>query len=121
MYNKMIILFHLVYKDFLVVLRDKNALAALFIMPAAFIIIMSLSLQTKFEERSIATLKVHVLDKDGGRTASEILEKMTALPGWQIDFTRSSDWQSTPFISDVPVVLNDRVMRGKYDFLIIIF
>ena len=37
-------------KEFLLVLRDRHALAALFIMPAVFILIMSLALKDAFDE-----------------------------------------------------------------------
>ena len=46
-------------KEFLLVFRDKHALAALFIMPAVFILIMSLALKDTFnEEKSMLTLAI---------------------------------------------------------------
>ena len=46
-------------KEFLLVLRDKHALAALFIMPAVFILIMSLALKDTFnEEKSMLSMAI---------------------------------------------------------------
>jgi len=50
-------------KEFLLVLRDKHALAALFIMPAVFILIMSLALKDAFnEERALVDYAVVDMD-----------------------------------------------------------
>ncbi|ASJ72767.1 ABC transporter permease [Granulosicoccus antarcticus] len=46
-------------KEYLLVFRDKHALAALFVMPAVFILIMSLALKDTFnEERSVLSMAI---------------------------------------------------------------
>ncbi len=50
-------------KEFLLVSRDKHALAALFVMPAVFILIMSLALKDVFNEEK-ALIEYAVVDED---------------------------------------------------------
>ena len=53
----------MLFKEFLLVLRDRHALAALFIMPAVFILIMSMALKDSFgSERAL--IAYAVVDKD---------------------------------------------------------
>ena len=58
-------------KEFTLVLRDKHALAALFIMPAVFILIMSMALKDTFgSERAL--LSYAVVDKDNTEQSAEV-------------------------------------------------
>ncbi|MDP2646196.1 MAG: ABC transporter permease [Desulfobacterales bacterium] len=50
-------------KEFLLVLRDRHALAALFVMPAVFILIMSLALKDAFDEHR-TLIRYSVIDDD---------------------------------------------------------
>lgn len=63
-------------KEFLLVLRDRHALAALFVMPALFILIMSLALKDAFSEER-ALIHYAVIDQD----ASQQSEKLGLLLG----------------------------------------
>ncbi len=58
-------------KEFILVLRDKHALAALFIMPAIFILIMSLALKETFDSER-ALLKYAVVDLDQSAQSAKI-------------------------------------------------
>jgi len=64
-------------KEFLLVSRDKHALAALFIMPAVFILIMSLALKDVFNEDK-ALIEYAVIDKDGSLESYSIISKLRA-------------------------------------------
>ena len=62
-------------KEFLLVSRDKHALAALFIMPAVFILIMSLALKDVFNEDK-ALIEYAVIDKDSSLESYSIVSKL---------------------------------------------
>ena len=64
-------------KEFLLVSRDKHALAALFIMPAVFILIMSLALKDVFNEDK-ALIEYAVIDKDNSLESYSIISKLRA-------------------------------------------
>jgi len=59
-------------KEFLLVLRDKHALAALFVMPAIFILIMSLALKDAFNEER-ALVSYTIVDKDQTAQSEKLL------------------------------------------------
>ena len=62
-------------KEFLLVSRDKHALAALFIMPAVFILIMSLALKDVFNEDK-ALIEYAVVDQDNSLESYTIISKL---------------------------------------------
>lgn len=64
-------------KEFLLVSRDKHALAALFVMPAVFILIMSLALKDVFNEDK-ALIEYAVIDKDSSLESYSLLSKFRA-------------------------------------------
>jgi len=64
-------------KEFLLVSRDKHALAALFIMPAVFILIMSLALKDVFNEDK-ALIEYAVVDHDNSLESYAIISKLRA-------------------------------------------
>ncbi|MEN8146125.1 MAG: ABC transporter permease [Campylobacterota bacterium] len=61
-------------KEFLLVSRDKHALAALFVMPAVFILIMSLALKDVFNEDK-ALIEYAVIDRDNSLESYSLLSK----------------------------------------------
>ncbi len=63
-------------KEFLLVLRDKHALAALFVMPAIFILIMSLALKDAFNEER-ALVSYTVIDKDHTAQSEKLLNLLS--------------------------------------------
>jgi ABC-2 type transport system permease protein len=65
----------MVKKEFLLVLRDKHALMALFVMPALFILIMSVALRDKFAQEHIA-FDIVVIDKDNSAYSKALQEKL---------------------------------------------
>ena len=60
-------------KEFILILRDRHALAALFILPAVFILIMSLALKDTFESKR-ALLHYAVVDRDGSARSAALAE-----------------------------------------------
>lgn len=63
-------------KEFLLVLRDKHALAALFVVPAVFILIMSLALKDAFNEER-ALVSYAVVDNDLSVQSGKLLDMLS--------------------------------------------
>ena len=66
----------MVKKEFLLVLRDKHALMALFIMPAIFILIMSVALRDQFKQDEVS-FEISLVDRDGSTKSKSLIEKIT--------------------------------------------
>ncbi|MCJ7766217.1 MAG: ABC transporter permease, partial [Thiovulaceae bacterium] len=64
-------------KEFLLVSRDRHALAALFLMPAVFILIMSLALKDVFNEDR-ALIEYAVVDRDNSLESLSVVSKLRA-------------------------------------------
>ena len=65
----------MIKKEFLLVLRDRHALIALFIMPAVFILIMSVALKEQFNQDAI-TFNVSVIDNDNSKLSRKFVRKL---------------------------------------------
>ena len=96
-------------KEFLLVLRDRYALAALFVMPAVFILIMSLALQDAFnDQRGLG--RYAVVDLDHSRQSirlTELLAANTQLEGRTLSKAAAADGakasrDDTQFVITVP-------------------
>jgi ABC-2 type transport system permease protein len=74
-------------KETLALTRDLHALAALFIMPVVFILIMSLALQDTLSAQSAHKFSYLVDDQDRGALARTLQERFAATSG----FTRSTE------------------------------
>ena len=66
-------------KEFLVIGRDIHAVGVLFVMPAAFILIMSLAMRDLFDIHAPARVDILVADRDGGAAAGEFLNALGRL------------------------------------------
>ena len=67
--------FAMVKKEFLLVLRDKHALLALFVMPAIFILIMSVALKEQFNQDAIS-FNISLNDLDESNLSKKIITKL---------------------------------------------
>jgi len=65
----------MVKKEFLLVLRDKQALMALFIMPAIFILIMSVAMRDMFSQESVR-FDLNIIDNDNSPISKELIKKI---------------------------------------------
>lgn len=82
----------LVKKELLALSRDLHGLAALFILPMVFIIVMSMALKDVYSP-SVKKLTYAVINQDGGKRAQRLLklwaaergEAMASLPDWQAE------------------------------------
>jgi len=65
----------MIQKEFLLVLRDKHALLALFVMPAIFILIMSVALKDQFNQDAVS-FDIHVVDMDKSKESKKFIKKL---------------------------------------------
>lgn len=65
----------MVKKEFLLVLRDKHALLALFVMPAIFILIMSVALKEQFNQDAIS-FNITVVDEDKTKQSKKLIRNI---------------------------------------------
>ncbi|MDA3909682.1 MAG: ABC transporter permease [Sulfurimonas sp.] len=87
----------MIKKEFLLVFRDRHALLALFVMPAIFILIMSVAMRDQFTSDSIVfTLYVH--DTDKSKMSKDILANIQA----DKKFHLIKDKHSAQFIVKIP-------------------
>lgn len=64
-------------KETRLIVRDWHALAVLFVMPVAFVAIMSLALRDVFTERAGVTFSVLIVDQDGKLVGEKLRESFT--------------------------------------------
>jgi len=63
----------MVKKEFLLVLRDKRALAVLFLMPALFILIISVAMRDVFTQNSVS-FEITIVDLDKSKITKEMID-----------------------------------------------
>lgn len=102
-------LLYLIRKETLLLLRDWHALVLLFVMPAVFILIMSLALQNRFSAQSGVHIKYYLLNEDTGAADADLLKGLHRLDGFNV----------LPATAAEPE-LKARVRRGKARFLVIV-
>ncbi|MCK9492018.1 MAG: ABC transporter permease [Sulfurimonas sp.] len=87
----------MIKKEFLLVLRDKHALLALFVMPAIFILIMSVAMRDQFTNESIE-FSLYVNDADISKISKDFLTKIEA----DKKFHLLDDETSAQFVVTIP-------------------
>jgi len=68
--------YYILKKEFLLLFRNLHALLVLFIMPSAFIIIMSIALQNTYSNSIDVKYKVLLSSDEKGKSISDLLEKI---------------------------------------------
>ena len=107
----MIKLLYTLKKEFLLITRDIHAVTVLFIMPAMFIMIMSLAMRDLFELHSSVTIDVLAVNRDAGKNAEAFVKAIEALPTFK--FHRLEKDTTTERI-------RDRMLAGDYKFALIV-
>jgi len=102
-------LLYLVRKEWLLLRRDWHALGLLFLMPTAFILIMSLALQGLFAGHSRVTLSYTLLDGDKGPESVELAQSLAAHPEFRFEAAAGSETD-----------LRAGVRAGKAQFLVLL-
>lgn len=77
-------LWAMIKKEFLLVNRDKHALIALFIMPAIFILVMSVALKEQFNQDAI-TFHIEIIDNDKSKESRKFINKLLKSSSFIID------------------------------------
>ncbi|MGA9852081.1 MAG: ABC transporter permease [Gammaproteobacteria bacterium] len=99
--------FALVWKEWKLLLRDWHALLLLFVMPAAFILVMSLSMQNSFSAQRGVSIHYYLVNDDSGPVSDALVKRLSMSP----EFTRLT--------ADAPAAeLIDRVHRDQAQFLV---
>lgn len=71
--------YYAIKKEAIALLRNKSALAALFIMPAIFILVLSLALKDAYSEFTNAKLSYLVVNLDKGAKSQKYIERLLSL------------------------------------------
>jgi ABC-2 type transport system permease protein len=90
----MLKILYILKKEFLVMGRDVHSLAVLFIMPVAFILIMSLTMRDLFASHAVRQIKILVVNRDRGEQSKafvEALEKLGTFSFHPLDAGSSPD------------------------------
>ena len=66
-------------KEFLLITRDIHAVTVLFVMPAVFIMIMSLAMRDLFELHNTVRIDVLAVNRDAGKKSEEFLKAIAEL------------------------------------------
>ena len=66
-------------KEFLLIIRDIHAVTVLFVMPAVFIMIMSLAMRDLFELHNTVNIDVLVANRDAGEESGAFLKAIEEL------------------------------------------
>ncbi|WP_165311796.1 ABC transporter permease [Vibrio ziniensis] len=93
-------------KEFLLISRDKHALAALFIMPSVFILIMSIALKDVMNEDK-SLMSYIAIDRDNSQVSQALLTQLAKSPSFsQLEYSqdtyRSPEEEGVQFIVDIP-------------------
>ena len=77
----------MVKKELILVMRDKHALLALFIMPAMFVLIMSVALRDQFAQDKIV-FDINIIDNDKSSVSTDLIEAIKGKSNFKIVFIR---------------------------------
>lgn len=103
------VLWSLIKKEWLLLLRDWHALLLLFVMPTAFILVMSLALQNAFSRQQGVDISYYIVNADASTVSAMVVKKLRDKPQFRaLNHATSRD------------ELTDRVRQGKAQFMLII-
>lgn len=101
----------LIHKELLVLRKDLHGLLVLFIMPAVFILIMSLAMRDTFSERHQVSVDYLLLDQAQSASSADLVDRLGGING----FSRSSSEQTL-----TPAALESLVASDRYKFAVIV-
>lgn len=104
-----------VRKEFHLLARDVHGLAILFVMPVAFVLIMSLALQDVMGNGRAIRFELVVLDEDGGPLAGQMVSELRRLPLFEVEHRLTAGpagSASTPAVEH----LRAQVLAGQVRF-----
>jgi ABC-2 type transport system permease protein len=110
-------LFAAIAKEVRVILRDREALLILFVMPVTFVLIMSLALQDAFSERAGIRFPLLIVDHDHGVIGERLIEHFAGDSAFRVTSLRAA--QGKAALPDAARVRED-LRTGRYKFAIIV-
>jgi ABC-2 type transport system permease protein len=114
----MLTLFHqlaaAVIKEIRLILRDKEALIILFIMPMVFVLILSLALRDSFHERAGVRFALLIVNQDRGPVSVKLVEIFSQSANFKTEVVSANG----PVPSTVALDADLRAGRYKFAFLI---
>ncbi|WOE69602.1 ABC transporter permease [Hydrogenimonas thermophila] len=84
----------MVKKELILVMRDKHALLALFIMPAIFILIMSVALRDQFAQDKIV-FDINIIDNDKSSVSKKLIESIKEKSNFKIVESKNAQFLIT--------------------------
>ncbi len=84
----------MVKKELILVMRDKHALLALFIMPAIFILIMSVALRDQFAQDKIV-FDINIIDNDKSSVSKDLIEAIKGKSNFKIVESKNAQFLIT--------------------------
>jgi len=75
--------FYTLKKEFLLITRDVHAVAVLFVMPAVFIMIMSLAMRDLFDRHQSVSIDVLAVNRDAGKKSEAFLKALEGLSAFR--------------------------------------
>ncbi len=103
-----------VSKEIRLILRDKEALLILFVMPAVFVLILSLALRDSFQERAGARFPLLIVNQDRGWVGQKLVEGFSEHTSFRTEVI-SADMQAPS-----EAALTADLASGRYKFVILI-
>jgi ABC-2 type transport system permease protein len=102
---------YILKKEFLLIIRDIHAVTVLFIMPAVFIMIMSLAMRDLFELHGTVSIDVLAVNQDAGKKSEAFLKAMEALRTFRFHFIEKDTAADK---------VKEQMLSGDYKFALII-
>ncbi|HUW98061.1 MAG TPA: ABC transporter permease [Acidiferrobacter sp.] len=99
-----------IVKEFLALVRDKEAIAMLVVMPAVFVLIMSLALQDVFHTTSVKHLRLAILDQGHSHLAVQIRDSLARAHLFKVVVLTTSAGKAAGAVAR----LGHRVAAGHY-------
>ena len=100
-----------VIKETRIIFRDIEALAILFVLPAAFVLIMSLALQDAFREQAGIKFSMLIVNKDKGEVGKSLVDAFVESHYFDVIIPES--------LPD-PETIDRETNEGKYQFALVI-
>ncbi|EQD52834.1 ABC-2 type transporter [mine drainage metagenome] len=99
--------FALARKEWKLLIRDWHALLLLFVMPAVFILVMSLAFQNKYAERQGASIHYYLVNQDKSPASVALVKDLNLLKNFKMELFQGP-----------PSVLSEQVQRGHAQFMV---
>lgn len=96
-------------KEAKIIIRDREALLLLFVMPLAFVLIMSLAMRDAFKEKGGVIFPIVILDMDGGQVGREIINAFSNTKYFRVDTSPNNEER-----------VREDIARGNHKFAVII-